>query len=337
MCGGTPAVWPGGGWGRGLSPRVRGNPSPASFYKRQVRSIPACAGEPPAGTSAAPLAPVYPRVCGGTAAARVALSLAIGLSPRVRGNPMTSIRAQMELRSIPACAGEPACWVVSHLVGEVYPRVCGGTGPAPAPGRQAQGLSPRVRGNPSSVGLAMMCLRSIPACAGEPDWRTLYTSGKEVYPRVCGGTRPQQRRRDCLGGLSPRVRGNQNPTGAAPRFGRSIPACAGEPVGLCRIGRINRVYPRVCGGTYRGGLPLDLICGLSPRVRGNQPQVYAMQYGERSIPACAGEPRDRAGYLAVNAVYPRVCGGTLWPPSSVGLAMGLSPRVRGNLSGQVQD
>ena len=51
----------------------------------------------------------------------------------------------------------------------------------------------------------------------------------------------------------------------------------------------------------------------------------------RSIPACAGEPIERAGIVSYMKVYPRVCGGT-WedhflPPAD----QGLSPRVRGNL------
>ena len=67
VCGGTQVV----AWLEdqllGLSPRVRGNPTahcmPLSFF----RSIPACAGEPPAPAPARPARRVYPRVCGGTA------------------------------------------------------------------------------------------------------------------------------------------------------------------------------------------------------------------------------------------------------------------------------
>ena len=74
----------------------------------------------------------------------------------------------------------------------------------------------------------------------------------------------------------------------------SIPACAGEPavdgVGLAPEG----VYPRVCGGTQSVPTRLDLIQGLSPRVRGNR-QCRPFVLGERgSIPACAGEPGSGA-------------------------------------------
>ena len=51
---------------RGLSPRMRGNPSPAPFYKRKMRSIPAYAGEPYPAPPSTTTRWVYPRVCGGT-------------------------------------------------------------------------------------------------------------------------------------------------------------------------------------------------------------------------------------------------------------------------------
>ena len=50
-------------------------------------------------------------------------------------------------------------------------------------------------------------------------------------------------------GLSPRVRGNRALYCALTAFGRSIPACAGEPRLQPRRERETPVYPRVCGGT----------------------------------------------------------------------------------------
>ena len=53
-----------------------------------------------------------------------------------------------------------------------------------------------------------------------------------------------------------------------------------------------------------------------------------LRYG--SIPACAGEPLSVVCLFPTFRVYPRVCGGTLIWQILVSLAMGLSPRVRGN-------
>ncbi len=151
-----------------------------------------------------------------------------------------------------------------------------------------------------------------------------------VYPRVCGGTpaeRTPKRRRK---GLSPRVRGNHRHRPPASPRARSIPACAGEP---CRYQnqRLNRrVYPRVCGGTPSANPVRQGGGGLSPRVRGNRPRSCPSCLAGGSIPACAGEPviaRDKPG---IDAVYPRVCGGTGASVGGAGVPAGLSPRVRGN-------
>ena len=158
---------------------------------------------------------------------------------------------------------------------------------------------------------------SIPACAGEPTFVTRYAP---LYSAL---------------GLSPRVRGNHRLDAGSVGVSGSIPACAGEP-GAHRPGKEhNAVYPRVCGGTSTRAGRCKAIQGLSPRVRGNllrskvnagagdgglSPRVRGNQKaqtdivnraGRRSIPACAGEPRN--GVAAIIAAI-----------------SGLSPRVRGN-------
>ena len=52
-------------------------------------------------------------------------------------------------------------------------------------------------------------------------------------------------------GLSPRVRGNLNADRVAARSRGSIPACAGEPTPSSPMRSPWKVYPRVCGGTWR--------------------------------------------------------------------------------------
>ena len=72
--------------------------------------------------------------------------------------------------------------------------------------------------------------------------------------------------------------------------------------------------------------------GLSPRVRGNLVLVIDLVPTTRSIPACAGEPRQCQDMGEQRPVYPRVCGGTQLCAMSMTCNEGLSPRVRGNLS-----
>ena len=229
MCGGTSAgicqgVLPGG-----LSPRVRGNPTPPSDAPEGRRSIPACAGEPDSPARITPAERVYPRVCGGTVNAGAGRPGRGGLSPRVRGNLIPAVTQMNDFGSIPACAGEPHRRNCSSYCPSVYPRVCGGTDGSPQHVHRVAGLSPRVRGNPLPPLPAKVAPRSIPACAGEPPQARRDGYNIPVYPRVCGGTGvpgdgvlPRQ-------GLSPRVRGNRLlwRVGVADRG--SIPACAGEP------------------------------------------------------------------------------------------------------------
>ncbi len=208
--------------------------------------------------------------------------------------------------------------------------MCGGTCSCRAGRTCDTGLSPRVRGNRCRRGCYKRGRGSIPACAGEPESpRPPWKTGR-VYPRVCGGTGRLQDSPGVRRGLSPRVRGNLGVAVVGPGLARSIPACAGEPRSAISGSLILWVYPRVCGGTRDFFQVVFLVGGLSPRVRGNQNAVENAPFGERSIPACAGEPFTDSGGVTYLTVYPRVCGGTgLILHAGVG-ETGLSPRVRGN-------
>ena len=153
---------------QGLSPRVRGNLLSDIHMCAAEGSIPACAGEPFPLPRRRHSREVYPRVCGGTVNMRAMLISVSGLSPRVRGNRPTTRRSKRCSRSIPACAGEPACTLWRMIKARVYPRVCGGTSLSRRGIGCPTGLSPRVRGNQLQYQPPVVRRRSIPACAGEP-------------------------------------------------------------------------------------------------------------------------------------------------------------------------
>ena len=188
--------------------------------------------------------------------------------------------------------------------------MCGGTGSTIGAAGEANGLSPRVRGNPANQVRPGHRARSIPACAGEPYALPDSLAAAQVYPRVCGGTISQPQPERTKWGLSPRVRGNHGADLPGADGARSIPACAGEPPTRDEPGGSAQVYPRVCGGTavrqriHRDGQ------GLSPRVRGNPVGVPVGVPVGGSIPACAGEPLTGVLASTIATVYPRVCGGT---------------------------
>ena len=212
----------------GLSPRMRGNPTPMTVPTLRPRSIPAYAGEPPLYGNIGKCDAVYPRVCGGTNPPILSPRMA-GLSPRMRGNRAVRGYPAFESGSIPAYAGEPGRTDPGRPRAAVYPRVCGGTEAYPAAGKMFRGLSPRMRGNPRHGEPQRGFPRSIPAYAGEPTCRRSWARATTVYPRVCGGTSHEALLPVPIPGLSPRMRGNRRRCRPRRRPAGSIPAYAGEP------------------------------------------------------------------------------------------------------------
>ena len=151
VCGGTASWSPPPAYPAGLSPRVRGNRGGWRWAGATGGSIPACAGEPYGKPGIACADWVYPRVCGGTAGQGCPTLPAVGLSPRVRGNPGPAVSQRVVVRSIPACAGEPLVRCSPWASCSVYPRVCGGTRTASTSTSSTCGLSPRVRGNHAHI------------------------------------------------------------------------------------------------------------------------------------------------------------------------------------------
>ena len=178
--------------------------------------------------------------------------------------------------------------------------------------------------------------RSIPARAGEPSPVRGSPVSETVYPRACGGTSASRWVCPAMRGLSPRVRGNHGDKPRELDIIWSIPARAGEPTAAPPPPRSAWVYPRACGGTSSPAMPVGMVLGLSPRVRGNHnvcPQSAAVL---GSIPARAGEPVDCGMAYAIDGVYPRACGGTPSAPAPTVDGRGLSPRVRGNRTAGVR-
>ena len=108
---------------------------------------------------------------------------------------------------------------------------------------------------------------------------------------------------------------------------RSIPACAGEPDDRPFASGPPRVYPRVCGGTVPVSPNHLRNHGVYPRVCGGTTRRY-LRLTERSIPACAGEPKRLSDHrrYTLPGLSPRVRGNRNGCRQSR-----LSPRVRGNL------
>ena len=153
----------------------------------------------------------------------------LGLSPRVRGNPVVLAHLFPHHGSIPARAGEPEHGPAAHSLIRVYPRACGGTWEDTLDTYYIEGLSPRVRGNPLVSAAQIRESGSIRARAGEPGASAKTNPKTGVYPRACGGTATKSAPYYAGLGLSPRVRGNPDAVESLAGHVGSIPARAGEP------------------------------------------------------------------------------------------------------------
>ena len=115
---------------------------------------------------------------------------------------------------------------------------------------------------------------------------------------------------------------------------RSIPACAGEPLGpeFIETFLMSMVYPRVCGGTLFG-VHRSAICHSRsiPACAGEPRSSTTPRCCQKVYPRVCGEPESQTTGYSSRKVYPRVCGGTSERVQAASLAVGLSPRVRGNL------
>ena len=147
----------------------------------------------------------------------------------MRGNLSALPAVGLPAGSIPAYAGEPGRYTRQGLLGQVYPRVCGGTNAGLDDVQPVGGLSPRMRGNLQRHIWKRAAVGSIPAYAGEPSGRRIVYWDSSVYPRVCGGTPFGTPNDFLIYGLSPRMRGNQFVISRTSVCRWSIPAYAGEP------------------------------------------------------------------------------------------------------------
>ena len=253
-------------------------------------AVPRACGGPRHSLAPPPCNTVYPRACGGNLSVNSHRNLALGLSPRVRGNRCQPNPFHYRRGSIPARAGEPVHHLRRSSGPTVYPRACGGTtttadmnkmGQGLSPRvrgnltrlfhykHKAQGLSPRVRGNLFNDFLRHAGCRSIPERAGNRFPFFIGLVGERSIP-ARAGTAPLFGTASLQYGLSPRVRGNLVDQPQYPESKRSIPARAGESEshGLCSV--VYWVYPRACGGTIPLMCCVLIFTGLSSRVRGNR-------------------------------------------------------------------
>ena len=215
----------------GTSPRKRGN-----HLRRHCRDdcsgdIPAQAGEPSRLLWWPASAWGHPRASGGTSSLGPPRGLALGTSPRKRGNQFQALVVAGIGGDIPAQAGEPQSnrhWK-SRWWG--HPRASGGTPLSSGRRPILMGTSPRKRGNRPVHRRRHHLLGDIPAQAGEPPPPSRSSARSMGHPRASGGTDKNISQHVSLRGTSPRKRGNLQARTVQVLVRGDIPAQAGEPPG----------------------------------------------------------------------------------------------------------
>ena len=118
---------------------------------------------------------------------------------------------------------------------------------------------------------------------------------------------------------------------------RITPACAGKTAAGPRTHIEHGDHPRVCGENRLVEGILAVPLGSPPRVRG-KPEIAGEDVFVTGItPACAGKTSARSARGAARRDHPRVCGENFRQYRKRRVVQGSPPRVRGKLSGIVED
>ncbi len=171
--------------------------------------------------------------------------------------------------------------------------------------REKSGLSPLARGTRRLRAALFLCLRFIPAGAGNTNSKWMSASYQSVYPRWRGEHLSVAWKFNFIPGLSPLARGTRAALPVARVVTRFIPAGAGNTPNHAAPLVIAAVYPR-----WRGEhcIPCQRQCGaagLSPLARGTRTCAGDFEPQSRFIPAGAGNTESKCFPIYFFAVYPR--------------------------------
>ncbi len=131
---------------RGSSPRMRGKQGGRRKLEREIRIIPAHAGQTAPARDATSRSSDHPRACGANSSGAFSMIRLIGSSPRMRGKRVGSVPVGILARIIPAHAGQTQSHQRNGKEDADHPRACGANHVPQQDARQPRGSSPRMRG-----------------------------------------------------------------------------------------------------------------------------------------------------------------------------------------------
>ena len=199
------------------------------YYLRSIRRIiPAHAGQTRCIFSRVSTSSDHPRACGANPDSSWTRRSPSGSSPRMRGKRVGLRAVGLELRIIPAHAGQTDCLVLIICCVTDHPRACGAN-PLQCVIEVFQvGSSPRMRGKPVHLQQRFRIVRIIPAHAGQTFSEVQTVALSTDHPRACGANRGCMLRYVLQIGSSPRMRGKRDAGHGDNVARRIIPAHAGQ-------------------------------------------------------------------------------------------------------------
>ena len=287
---------------------MRGKLPVAAEVMAVIRIIPAHAGQTRSRSPHSSPYPDHPRACGANLIAAVALILAFGSSPRMRGKLLHHRVRAVDHRIIPAHAGQTYAADRAGIRWADHPRACGANALRKLNRNTSTGSSPRMRGKRRFSICDIIGHRIIPAHAGQTRFAGLYPYSRTDHPRACGANAFVAMRRTLMNGSSPRMRGKRSGRCRFPLLLRIIPAHAGQTVPSWVAVMGGADHPRACGANCGLNRPVSVATGSSPRMRGKLHGVAVLLHNQRIIPAHAGQTRSHHTISGRHTDHPRACG-----------------------------
>ena len=313
----------------GSSPHARGTPSRRLPGVLLGRFIPACAGNALCAEVVHRLRPVHPRMRGERTAWMHPSIDITGSSPHARGTLGENKGDPVEIRFIPACAGNAREQCRRGRLRSVHPRMRGERALTIGGAVLAAGSSPHARGTRLRRDRAALVARFIPACAGNALSVACRICSCSVHPRMRGERLCAHQCVVSAAGSSPHARGTHRPTMTINAVARFIPACAGNACVRAYGANDKTVHPRMRGERRCAVAFARAGVGSSPHARGTHPARGRVWHDHRFIPACAGNAPSVSSRMPRRAVHPRMRGERTGETSGAGAGAGSSPHARG--------
>ena len=289
----------------GSSPLARGTRAAGGRPDPPGRFIPARAGNTVHPCTARRSRSVHPRSRGEHAGHGTTVEYDDGSSPLARGTPGEPATEPVEVRFIPARAGNTRLSRKSWDKTPVHPRSRGEHPPSPASPSAAAGSSPLARGTPRRGPARAPGRRFIPARAGNTGAASSGGPARSVHPRSRGEHSQLVVDVDPRNGSSPLARGTRRHRRHRHPHRRFIPARAGNTSPPGRSCATTPVHPR-SRGEHAFNVPQgSSVSGSSPLARGTLQPVGHVHGLHRFIPARAGNTTGRWRSRSSTPVHPR--------------------------------